>query len=152
MSKLQLLTIGYIPEKHPGGLIMCGDPTSSGTQELTLNILNDVIRSDEILQLKIDGRKLDWFSPDGTLWHSLSSTINAHLKCSKKIHASSLLALWSQLMDEPITSSEDIIELPDEYGEFYNVGQQFNQKFYFRFQEVEDNKYLSDQIFILNHD
>ena len=152
MSRQQLLTIGLIPENHPGGLIMCGDPISSGTQELTFEITEDVITSNEIPELMIDGSKLNWFSSGATLWQKLSKNVNSHIAASIKLKEETLLCLWCLLMDEPLTSSENIIELPDEYGEFYNKDKQFNKQFYFRYQEVEDNEYLSDRLFVLKHD
>lgn len=151
MSIQHLLSVGCIPKNHPGGLIMCGDPLASGTREVTFSIQDDLITSTEITEFKYNGKGADWFLPDSRLWQELSTTINQTLNPAQEISAKDIAGVWHFFIDEPIDMTSELVELPNEYGEFYNEDSQFNHTFYFRFQEVEDNQYISDRILILRH-
>ena len=41
MAKSEILSIGFIPAGHSGGRVACGDPDSSGTREISVEIGQD---------------------------------------------------------------------------------------------------------------
>lgn len=148
MSYQQLLSIGYIPKDHPGGLISCGDSTNSGTSEITFIIEDDTFTSPELPNLKVNGTESDWFDANDGMWASLSNEINTFFGQAGLLSGEKIAGVWCHLMDEPLEDGPEIISLDSEFGEFENESNNFNGRFYFRYQQVEDDEYTSDQILI----
>lgn len=142
----QILTIGFIPPNHPGGLISCGDPQSSGTLEITLLIEEEIFTSPEIADLNINAQNCDWFNPLDTMWERLSTILNTRLPFL--LTPKKLSSIWCHLMDEPIDGSTELIELNEEFGEFQNNESSYNNHLYIRYQIFEEEIYTSDKIYI----
>lgn len=147
MNNKQLLTIGYVPLGHLGGRISCGDPYSSGTQEITLLVGDDsMVTCLESAEFCYDGSSANWFSPIDNLWRETAQLVSN--KLDKLIDAETLYELWTLIMDEPVPNTK-VSHLECEFGEFLNHGD-FNDKFYFRYQEFEDDDVTREDIFMLN--
>lgn len=146
MSTQQLLSIGYIPLNHGGGTISCGDPDGSGSKELTLLISEDLmITCMEDSLFSYDANKSNWFSAKDKLWDALATLINANLKPKTLLDEFTLASTWAIIMDEPLKKSK-ISLLDSDFGEFF-CDSRFNDRFYFRYQLIEDEEVTTDQIY-----
>jgi hypothetical protein len=147
MQNQQVLTIGHVPKDHAGGRISCGDPDGSGTQEITLLVIDySMVTCLECTGFSYDGSSADWFSPNDNLWIEIAQLVSHKLE--KVIDAETLYELWAFIMDEPAPNTK-IRDLESEFGEFLNHGE-FNDKFYFRYQEFEDDDVTREEIFYVN--
>ena len=148
MNNKQLLTIGYVPLGHLGGRISCGDPYSSGTQEITLLVGDDtMVTCLESAGFCYDGSSANWFSPNDNLWRETAQLVSH--KLDKVIDAQTLYELWALIMDESVPNTKIRHLIEGEFGEFFNHGH-FNDKFYFRYQEFEDDDVTREEIFYVN--
>jgi hypothetical protein len=67
MSESHLLSIGFIPVGHSGGTVACGDPDSSGTREITIEIGEDAAMNLEA-GLSMPTANASFFTEGCPLW------------------------------------------------------------------------------------
>ena len=78
MSDRHILTIGYVPVSCTAETILCGDPETSGTQEVNIIIEDDMVSCTEC-QFSYDGSHAEWFTPTDKLWTAIVN------KCVKPV-------------------------------------------------------------------
>lgn len=147
MSYKEFLSIGFIPNNHPGGLVVCGDPDASATIEVNFHIENEVISCLENTEFKLDGSAADWFSPTSPVWESVAEQTNKIIAAPKLLDCQTIGSIWAYIMDEPFNDSE-VCEIESDFGEFHNDSKKLNGLFYFRYQQFEDDEVTQERILI----
>lgn len=149
MSSIHNLTIGYVPNDCKSEVISCGDPTGSGTIEITLMIENNNITCFETNQtIQVD--LIDFSNDKSKLWKQVVKNF-CSVFTENEIKPNMIGASWAIFMGE-ITEKKGITKLADENdcGEFHNRGGCINGKFYIRYQLEEDGDYFGEMVLGFN--
>src|ERR1035437_2048087 len=94
MSDRHILTIGYVPVSCTAETILCGDPETSGTQEVNIIIDGDMVSCAEC-QFSYDGSHAKWFTPTDKLWTAIVNKCVKPVMREKPLTPGALVACWS---------------------------------------------------------
>ena len=145
MSSIQYLTIGYIPNDCKVDVISCGDPSGSGTNEVSLKIEgNEITSIDTLEKLIVD--PIDFSNEKSKLWKQLAKTFCSGLS-EKELKPIMVGGCWAIFTNES-AGKKGITQLADENdgGEFHNRGGSRQGVFYIRYQLEEDGEYYGEQV------
>ena len=134
-----------IPNNCQSERIVCGDPSESGTQEVSLKIEENKISSlDTAKEIEID--PADFFNEKSKLWKQLVKTFCLDFT-ERELKPNMVGACWSIFLDE-IDGKKGITKLAgeDDGGEFHNRGGCMKGTFYIRYQHEEDDEFYGERV------
>jgi hypothetical protein len=150
MSESHLLSIGFIPVGHFGGTVACGDPDSSGTREISVEIGQDAAMNLEA-GLSMPTADASFFTEGCPLWARIASEWATPLaEGGASLSGEDLARCWGLFQDEPLDGpAPRLVAGEDDYGEFRNPDGEFSGKFYVRYQFQEEGEYFNEKVVIV---
>lgn len=144
------LTIGYIPSDNESEVIATGDPSGSGTHEIYVRILKDIADATG----KKNGfslKRLNIYSEGSKFWSELAAHAEKQLTRGKqKLPPKDLAHCFLRPQGEAF-GNDGICHVasPDDCGEFHNDDGDHNGKYYVRYQFVNDDEYLDENVYVI---
>lgn len=138
-----VITWGYIPKNNKVEMILTGDAETSGTKELSFEIIdNECNGLDNDFNVKLDDSQL--WNHQSSFYNSISKHISAYFDF--KIKASNICGAYLLVQDEPDDHSINFQICDSEAGVFNNTNQEHNGKVYLRYYFEEDEEILEEII------
>ena len=146
MMERHILTFGYIPADHPGGVISCGNAENETTLIITES---DILHAERGESKKIVDA--NFFSAHWSMWHDIANDWFTSFGGSKsKIDARLIARCWGWFLYEPIDEWEPIVVAEEhDGGEFENHQGHYNNRYYVRYQFDEDGEYFGERVIII---
>ena len=143
-SATKVMSVGYIPSDNKADWIICGDPETSGTYELTIRISNNsatIVESEKQFSLM----KSDLQNAQGEEFTSLLLSINNAIP-SPGISNELFSSVWNYLNGNgSLHSSSTLVASFKDGGEFHNGNYCDGNHFYFRIQSELGGEYTEEK-------
>lgn len=144
------LTIGYIPPDNESEVIATGDPSGSDTREIYVRIYKDTA---EATGKKNDFslKRLNIYSEGSKFWSELALHAAKQLTKGKQKLAPKDLAHCFLRPQGEAFGNDDIwhVASPDDCGEFHNEDGDHSGKYYVRYEFVNDDEYLDENVYVI---
>ena len=144
------LTIGYIPSDNESEVIATGDPSGSGTREIYVHIFKETAdatgkKTDFLL------KRLNIYSEVSKFWSELASHAEKQLTKGKQKLAPKDLAHCFLRPQGEAFGNDDIwhVASPDDCGEFHNDDGDHNGKYYVKYEFVNDDEHLDENVYVI---
>ena len=144
------LLIGFIPSDNESEVIATGDPSGSKTREIYVQIYKDTASA--------TGKKNDFslkslniFSEGSKFWAELASHAEKQLTGGKQKLLPKDLAYCFLHPQGEVSGSDDICHVcsPKDCGEFHNEDGDHNGKYFVKYEFVNDDDYLDENVYVI---
>ena len=145
-----ILSVGCIPFGCRSERISCGDPISSGTRELNIEIEGEnMFSNDNCASLLVE--RSAWFNPDSPFWIKFAEIYCHDLSGSNRMISPRVLGqCWSYFQDEGgLPNGACVVSEDGDGGEFANQNYGDGAHWYVRFQMEENGEYFDETVLLI---